>query len=54
MGKWDQTQMGSDGLGQIATRFRLFSPVGVRPVPLKAHDFKVFRPDFIGKTEMGD
>ena len=38
--------MGSDGLNRILTGFYLFNPFGVRLVPLTAHDFKGFRPEF--------
>ena len=41
-GKWGRTQMGSDGLIRILTGLYFFSPVGVRLVPLKTHDFKGF------------
>ena len=33
---------GSDGFNRILTRLYFFSPVGVRLVPLKTHDFKDF------------
>ena len=36
LGKWGRIQMGSDGLAG----FHLFSPVGVRLVPLQTHDLK--------------
>ena len=40
LGKWDRTQMGSDGCNQVLTGFYLSGPVRVRLVPLKTHDFK--------------
>ena len=45
-GKWGRTQMGSDGFNRILAGLYFFSPVRVRLVPLKTHDFKGFRPDF--------
>ena len=40
--------MGSnaDGVGRIHTGFYIFSPVGVRLVPLQSNDLKGFRLDF--------
>ena len=40
--------MGPDGFYRILTGFYFFSPVGVRAVPLKPHDFKGNRPDLTG------
>ena len=45
-GKWGRTEMGSDGFNRILTGLYLFSPVGVRLVPLRTHDFKGFWLDF--------
>ena len=44
--KWGRTQMGSDGFNRILTGLYFFSPVGVRLVLLKTHDFKGFGSDF--------
>ena len=38
-------QQGSDGLNRTLTGIHFVSPVGVRLVPLKTHDFKGFGPD---------
>ena len=40
--KWGRAQMGSDGFNRILTGLYFFSPVGVRLVPLRTHDFKGF------------
>ena len=39
LGTWDRTQMGHHGFDRNSTRFYLFSPVGVRLVPLRTRDF---------------
>ena len=41
LGKWRWTHMRSDRFNRILP----FSPVGIRLVSLKTHDFKEFRPD---------
>ena len=41
-GKWGRTHMGLDGFNRILTGVYLFSPVEVRLVPLRTHDFKGF------------
>ena len=40
--KWGRAQMGSDGFDRIFTGLYFFTPLGVRLVPLKTHDFKGF------------